>query len=55
MITNQTEHVKIIKNADFDIIGYILPGESCLLSKEYLRSQKISIPKENNDNVIVIK
>jgi hypothetical protein len=48
---NTTETTLIIKHGG-ETSGYILPGESVLLSEEHLQSAGIVIPEENRENVI---
>jgi hypothetical protein len=51
---NTTLQIQIIKDKDTnELIGYMLPGETCVLSAKFLRSKKIGIPAER-DNVIFV-
>lgn len=51
---NTTEQTQIIKDKKTnEVIGYILPGESCVLSAEFIE-RKRSLPVETPENVVLV-
>jgi hypothetical protein len=52
-MSNLTNQTMIVKNGG-ETIGYLLPGESCLLSDDALVSMGQVIPDEDRDNVMEI-
>lgn len=54
VMKNTTEQIQIVKDyKTSEVIGYILPGESCVLSAEYVE-RKRCLPTETPENVVLV-